>query len=141
MKYWHINSHTIGNKNHMIRRNYCYIGLGNDINDYNQRMLKNKNTTPYQFKRFQEEAEPGDIILLYQNKKGYIAYGKFTGVINEPILGSDIAPDWSKTEIQKHIQVESWIFINNPSTKYFKRKTLLEVKRDPVNIFNTIVSH
>tara|TARA_Y100000768_G_C23514280_1_gene467365 strand:- start:102 stop:416 length:315 start_codon:yes stop_codon:yes gene_type:complete len=104
-------------------------------------MLKNKNTTPYQFKKFQEEAEPGDIILLYQNKKGYIAYGKFTGVINEPILGSDIAPDWSKTEIQKHIQVESWVFINNPSTKYFKRKTLLEVKRDPVNIFNTIVSN
>ena len=28
----------------MIRRNYCYIGLGNDINDYNQRILKNKNT-------------------------------------------------------------------------------------------------
>ena len=107
----------------MIRRNYCYIGLDNDINDYNQRVLKNKNTTPHQFYRFQEEAEPGDIILLYQNKKGYIAYGKFTGVINEPILGSDIAPDWSKTEIQKHIQVESWVFINNPSTKYFKRKT------------------
>ena len=71
MKYWHINSHTIGNRNHMIRRNYCYIGLGNDINDYNQRILKNKNTTPHQFYRFQVEAEPGDIILLYQNKKGY----------------------------------------------------------------------
>ena len=141
MKYWHINSHTSGNRNHMIRRKYCYIGLGNDINDYNQRMLKNKNTTPHQFDRFQEEAEPGDIILLYQNKKGYVAYGKFTGVINEPMLGSDIAPDWNKTEIQKHIQVESWNYINNPSTKYFKRKTLVEIKKDPVNIFNTIVNH
>ena len=141
MKYWHINSHTSGNRNHMIRRKYCYIGLGNDINDYNQRMLKNKNTTPHQFDRFQEEAEPGDIILLYQNKKEYVAYGKFTGVINEPMLGSDIAPDWNKTEIQKHIQVESWNYINNPSTKYFKRKTLVEIKKDPVNIFNTIVNH
>ena len=140
MKYWHINSHTIGNRNHMIRRNYCYIGLGNDINDYNQRILKNKNTTPHQFYRFQVEAEPGDIILLYQNKKGYVAYGKFTGVINEPMLGSDIAPDWNKTEIQKHIQVDSWKFINNPSTKYFKRKTLVEIKGDPVNILNTIVN-
>ena len=140
MKYWHINSHTSGNRNHMIRRKYCYIGLGNDINDYNQRMLKNKNTTPHQFDRFQEEAEPGDIILLYQNKKGYVAYGKFTGVINEPMLGSDIAPDWNKTEIQKHIQVESWNYINNPSTKYFQRRTLVEIKKDPMNTFNTIVN-
>ena len=139
MKYWHINSHTSGNRNHMIRRKYCYIGLGNDINDYNQRILINKHTTPHQFYKFQEEAGPGDIILLYQNKKGYVAYGKFTGVINEPILDSDKAPDWNNTEIQKHIQVESWNYIN-PSTKYFKRKTLVEIKGDPVNILNTIVN-
>ena len=79
----------------MIKRKYCYIGLGNDIDDYNQR-LKNKNTTPYQFYKFQEKARSGDIILLYQNKKGYIAYGIFTGIINEPIIGGDMAPDWKK---------------------------------------------
>ena len=137
MKYWHINSSTDGNKNHMIKRNYCYIGLGNNINDYNQRLL-NKNTTPHQFYKFQREARSGDILLLYQNKIGYIAYGKFTGIINEPIMGCDIAPDWSKTEIQKHIQVNSWIFINNPSTKYFKRKTLVEIKD---NSINNIINH
>ena len=132
MKYWHINCSTIENKNHMIRRNYCYIGLGNDKNDYNQR-LKNKNTTPYQFYKFQEKSQPGDIILLYQNKKGYVAHGNFTGIINEPIIGSDMAPDWRKTEIQKHIQVDNWKFINNPSTKYFKRKTLVEIEKDSIN--------
>ena len=56
------------------------------------------------------------------------------------MLGSDIAPDWNKTEIQKHIQVESWNYINNPSTKYFQRKTLVEIKKDPLNTFNTIVN-
>ena len=139
MKYWHINSGPNRNKNHMIKRNYCYIGLGNDINDYNQRILK-KNTTPHQFNNFKVNAKSGDIILLYQNKKGYIAYGKFTGVINEPNMGYDIAPDWIKTEIQKHIQVDSWNFINNPSTKYFKRKTLVEIKKDPINILNQIIN-
>ena len=133
MKYWHINCATEGNKNHMIRRNYCYIGLGNDIDDFNQRILKNKNTTPYQFYKFRDEACSGDMILLYQNKKGYIAYGNFTGIINEPIIGCDMAPDWRKTEIQKHIQVDDWKIINNPSTKYFKRKTLVEIEENSIN--------
>lgn len=136
MKYWHINCSTDENKNHMIKRNYCYIGLGNNIDDFNQRIL-NKNTTPHQFYKFQREARRDDILLLYQNKIGYIAYGKFTGIINDPIMGCDIAPDWSKTEIQKHIQVNTWIFINNPSTKYFKRKTLVEIKDNSIiNILN-----
>ena len=132
MKYWHINSSSYRNKIHMIERNYCYIGLGKDLNEYEQR-IKNKNATPNQFFRFKEEAQNGDIILLYQNKKGYIAYGRFTGEINEPTMDHDLAPDWSKTEIQKHIQVDSWNFIDNPSTKYFKRKTLVEIKKDQVN--------
>ena len=140
MKYWHCNSQTINNMNHMMKRNSCYIGLGNDLHDYNYRLSKNKNTTPHQLNRFQENARPGDIILLYQNKKGYIAYGVFTGTINEPVRGSDIAPDWNTTEIQKHIQVASWTKIKNPSTKYFKRKTLVEIKNDPVNTFNTILN-
>ena len=140
MKYWHINCGPNGNKNHMIKRNYCYIGLGCDINDYNQRISKNKNTTPHQFNNFQKNAKPGDILLLYQNKRGYIAYGKFTGLINEPIMGYDIAPDWSRTEIQKHIQIDSWKFINNPSTNYFKRKTLVEIKTDPLIILDNIIN-
>ena len=140
MKYWHCNSQTTNNMNHMIRRNSCYIGLGNDIHDYNHRISKNKNTTPHQFNRFQENAQPGDIILLYQNKKGYVAYGVFTGVINEPVQGRDIAPDWSRTEIQRHIQVESWNNINNPSTEHFKIQTLVEIKKNPVDTFNTIIN-
>lgn len=140
MKIWHINSHTKNNREHMLRRNYCYIGLGNDIHDYNKRVSKNRNTTPHQLNRFQENAKSGDIILLYQNKKGYIAYGVYTGIINDPILGNDVAPDWNRTEIQKHIQVQSWNYIHNPSTKYFKRKTLVEIKKDAMNTFNAIVN-
>ena len=63
---------------------------------------------------------------------------KTGNIINEPIMGCDIAPDWNKTEIQKHIQVNNWIFINNPSTKYFKRKTLVEIKD---NSINNIINH
>ena len=59
--------------------------------------------------------------------------GIFTGIINEPIIGSDMAPDWRKTEIQKHIQVDDWKIINNPSTKYFKRKTLVEIEENSIN--------
>ena len=61
--------------------------------------------------------------------------------INEPILASNLAPDWNKTEIQKHIQVNSWNYINNPSTKYFKRKTLIELKKNPTTTFNMIINN
>ena len=111
----------------MMKRNLCYIGLGNDIIDYQQRMNKN-NTTPHQFNNFLRNASINDIILLYHNGEGYIAYGKYTGKIIEPKLGNDLAPDWNITEIQKHIQVDSWKTIENPSMTYVLRKTLIELK-------------
>ena len=49
-----------------------------------------------------------------------------------------MAPDWKKTEIQKHIQVENWNIINDPSTKYFKRKTLVEIDEDILNKLSII---
>jgi len=140
MRYWHINTYSMNNRKHMIKRNLCYIGLGNDRNDYNQRLLKNKNTTPHQYNKFEENARKGDIILLYHNGEGHIAYGKYTGVIIEPNLYKDLAPDWSNTEIQKHIQVESWIRIENISMKYVRRQTLLEFKNDPEKKFTELIS-
>ena len=129
MKYWHINTASPNNRDHMMKKNLAYIGLGNDENDYHQR-IKNKNTTPWQFKKFNERASIGDILLLYHNGEGYIAYGKYTGKIIEPIFGRDLAPDWKITEIQKHICIDSWILIQNPTMKYSQRKTLIELKNN-----------
>ena len=101
----------------MLKRNYCYIGLGGNPTEYNERILKNKHTTPHQFITFQNKAKEGDIILLYHNKQGYIAYGTFTGKINVPKLGKDLAPDWNSTEVQKHIQIKKWNLFNQPTNK------------------------
>ena len=129
MNYWHINTGSLNNKNHMMQRNMCYIGLGKDSNEYHERLKKNKNTTPYQFDTFQTKAKVGDKILLYHNGQGYIAYGIYTGRITEPVLGIDIAPDWERTEIQKHIHVKQWIPIKHPTMKYSQRKTLVRLKK------------
>ena len=138
MKYWHINTHSINNKNHMIKKKLCYIGLGNDYIDYQQRIRKNKMTTPHQFNNFVRYVSIGDIIILYHNCEGHIAYCKYTGKIIEPELTEDFAPDWKRTEIQKHIQVDSWIPIKNPSMKYVQRKTLIELKNNTDKILNSI---
>ena len=42
-------------------------------------------------------------MLLYHNKIGYIYYGIFNGLIEDPISSKQMAPDWSSTEIQKHL--------------------------------------
>ena len=138
MKYWHINTCSENNKNHMLKRNYCYIGLGGNHTEYNERILKNKHTTPHQFITFQNNAKEGDIILLYHNKQGYIAYGKFTGEINVPKLGKDLAPDWNSTEVQKHIQVKKWNLFNQPTNKQSRRRTLIEIKNEPEILFKSL---
>ena len=119
MKFWHINVYSKDNMEHMINRNMAYIGLGNDKQDYEQRIHKNKLTTPWQFKNFNETAKMGDWIFLYRDKIGYIVYGIYSGKISEPTMGYEFAPDWSKTEIQKHIIVDTWIPIKNPTTKFY----------------------
>jgi len=114
MNYWHCNTGNENNKDHMIRRNLCYIGLGNNRTDYEDRMKKKGNSTPKQFTKFERLAKSGDLIYLYENKVGYIAYGEYTGEIIEPQKGCELAPYWSKEEIQKHIRVKNWIQMKNP---------------------------
>ena len=134
-KYWHLNAGTINNRNHMIKNNRGYIGMGltkdtnidNNNNKYYEYRLTHKNTTPHQFNMFLQKASIGDIIVLYENKVGHIYKGIYTGNIIIPKIGSEIAPDWNITEIQKHIEVREWVKIEKQSTKTALRKTLVEI--------------
>ena len=132
VKKWHINSGCEKNQSHMIKRNLAYIGLGNDSDDYSNRCISKKFTTPKQFEKFKKDAREGDKIYLYQNGKGYIQYGYYTGIIHEPgatSVARELAPDWRITEIQKHIQVDKWIPISNPTIPdVIIRFTLNEIK-------------
>ena len=135
-KYWHLNAGTINNRNHMIKNNRGYIGLGltkeintdTNNNKYYEYRLTQKNTTPHQFNLFLKRAAIGDIIVLYENGVGHIYRGIYTGNIIIPKIGSEIAPDWNITEIQKHIEVREWVKIEKQSTKTALRKTLVEIK-------------
>jgi len=139
MKYWHINVASKNNKNHMIKNKKAYIGLGlsGDIPDnyqddkkkYNKYRISG-NSTPYQYKYFNELKEKGDIIILYEKKVGHIYYGKITGEITTPKLGIELAPDWDRDEIQYHINVYEWIKIENPHMKKSRRKTLVELSKN-----------
>ena len=148
MKYWHINTCTENNKNHMIKNNICYIGLGlrGDIPDKcSNRNIYNiartsSHHTPSQFRYFNNHKENGDYIILYENKIGHIYYGKITGEITTPKFGYELAPDWHKDEIQYHIKVYEWIKIVNPHMKNVRRKSLVEITHDDYKsiIGNTI---
>ena len=106
----------------MIRRNYCYIGLGNDIDDYNQR-LKNKNTTPYQFYKFRDEACSGDIILLYQNKQGYLK-PRFTKESRIKMLKTLYQfRNYTDNDFEKYYQEKIIPRLNNRTSEYNRRRT------------------
>ena len=147
MKYWQINTGSENHKNHMLKYNKTYIGLGlpgeipkNSSDKEKKRYYKgrtSKLSTPYQFENFENKFQENDIIILYHNKVGCISYGFITGEIIIPNLGYELAPDWGKNEIQKDIQVKKWIKIPKPNSKFFKRKTLEEITE---NDFNTIIN-
>jgi hypothetical protein len=133
MKYWHLNTCNDINKLSMIENNVGYIGLGTiDDGEYQSRLTRN-GTTPFQYKTFESDSNKGDIILLYHNKEGYIAYGEYDGLIENPCF----APGYSEYEIQKHIKIKEWKPIFNPTTKYYKRKTIVELT--DMNIVNKIL--
>jgi hypothetical protein len=131
-KEWHINSGCKMNQDHMIKRNLAYIGLGSGNDEYTGRCESNGFTTPKQFEKFKKDAKKGDKIYLYQNGVGYIQYGYYTGIIYVTGPSSralELAPDWRITEIQKHIQVDQWIPISNPTIPDIViRFTLNEIK-------------
>ena len=78
----HLNVSTKNNKNHMLKNN---TGFGDNRKDNNEYIERSKsNTTPHQFNKFKNNANPGDIIILYENKKGHI-FWKFTGEIYSPL--------------------------------------------------------
>lgn len=117
MKYWHLNTHTLGNKNHILEHNIGMIGLG--IPKEN-RPYTSGNTIG-QWERFKKNAKQNDNnILLYHNGLGYIAYGtyiKYNGPLH--VENTDInilAPDWND-EIQMHIIVDKWILFTNISMR------------------------
>ena len=140
IKEWHVNSgyKSVGgqlskmNQAHMIKRNLAYIGFGRGNDEYTSRSESKGFTTPKQFEKFKKNARKGDKIYLYQNRKGYIHYGYYTGMIYEPGITScawELAPGWGITEIQKHIQVDKWVSISNPAMPdVVPRVTLVEIK-------------
>ena len=139
-KYWHLNTGNESHKNHMLKRNIGYIGMGHNIDDYNNR-IKKSGTTPHQFNDFKENAKEGDIILLYHNNKGHIAYGTYMGDIFEPKIGKEFPPEWNINQIQKHFHINKWNIIKNPTMKYSRRSTLQEFKNNGENIFNEILQN
>jgi len=139
-KYWHLNTGNGSHKNHMLKRNIGYIGMGHNIDDYNNR-IKKSGTTPHQFNDFKENAKDGDIILLYHNSNGHIAYGTYMGDIFEPKMGKEFAPEWNINHIQKHFHINKWNIIKNPTMKYSRRQTLQEFKNNGENIFNEILQN
>ena len=132
IKEWHINSGCKMNKDHMTKRNLAYIGLGHSNDEYTSRSESKGFTTPKQFEKFKKNAKKGDKIYLYQNGVGYIQYGYYTGIIyvtGPSSRARELAPDWRITEIQKHIQVDKWIPISNPTIPDIViRFTLNEIK-------------
>ena len=136
IKEWPINSNLFSNykqnQPHMIKRNLAYIGIANDRDDYSSRTSSTGFTTPKQFEKFKKNAKKGDKIYLYQNGVGYIQYGYYTGIIyvtGPSSRARELAPDWRITEIQKHIQVDRWIPISNPTIPNIViRFTLNEIK-------------
>ena len=134
MNYWHLNTCNLINKNSMLTHNLGYIGLGTIHDNEYQNRIKRPGTTPSQFKLFQQKAKNGDIIFLYHNKVGYIAYGEYNGIVKY----STIAPGWSDYEIQKHLIIKKWNKIDNPSTKNFRRKTLVIIKQK--DYFNSLIT-
>ena len=134
---WHFNCGLKENKNHMLARNKAYLGLADDSIDYARRAKKSGSTIK-QLENFINKNEVGDYILLYECRVGYIAYGIFNGNITEPNSSEDKAPSWPANSIQKHFGVEKWIFIDNPTTKYFFRPTLCMIKKNKEEILNSI---
>lgn len=131
-KRWHINSgyrpHSKNNQPHMVQRNLAYLGLGRtDNGEYEHRSNKRGNQTGTQRETFVRHAKVGDTLYLYQNGKGYIYYGRYTGCLSLT-EDSELAPDWKDTEVQTHIQVDQWIPITNPKIpEYTPRVTLKEI--------------
>ena len=135
---WNFNCGKPENKNHMLARQKAYIGLGDDAVDYEQR-AKKAGSTIKQLANFRNKSEVGDYILLYECGVGYIAYGKFDGSISEPTNREEEAPNWPHNCIQQHIGVEEWIYVDNPSTKYFFRPTLCLIHKNREEILNSVV--
>ena len=97
MKYWHLNTCSNNNKNHMLENNKGYIGIGTPLEN-------RQSSTVSQWKKFEKETKINDIILLYHNRTGYIAYGKYIkydGPLHSQFTNINIlAPDWRNDEIQ-----------------------------------------
>jgi hypothetical protein len=134
MNFWHLNTCNTINKNSMLTNNLGYIGLGTIHDNVYQNRLSQYGSTPHQFKLFQQNATKNDIIFLYHNKIGYIAYGEYNGIVNN----STIAPGWSEYEVQKHLIIKKWNKIDNPTTKNFRRKTLIQIKNK--DYLNTLIN-
>ena len=135
---WHFNCGKLENKNHMLARKKAYIGLGDDLVDYEIRSQK-PGSTIKQLANFRKKSEVGDYIFLYECGVGYIAYGKFNGIISEPTNREEEAPNWPHNCIQQHIGVEEWIYVDNPTTKYFFRPTLCLIHKNREEILNSVL--
>ena len=140
VKYWHFNCGGEENLSHMYPRNMAYIGIADSNLQYEER-IKKSGTTPKQIANFENKANIGDIILLYQSKVGYIAYGYYNGRVLEPTNREEEAPRWPPGTIQKHVEVDEWKSIRNPMLKYFYRQTLCQIQKNSQMIFEEVCTN
>ena len=118
MKYWHLNTSSSINKNHMLKLNIGMIGL-----EYPEEIRKhNTRDTMAQWERFKNNVSDNDEIILYHKGVGYIAHGTYKKYLDSLVLDNTnsniLSPDknWLGA-IQGHIQVDKWKLFKKPSLK------------------------
>ena len=138
MNYWSLNTSCYPNEISMLNKNRGYVGLGDT---HENREEKKGNTTNKQLSKFKNIAKKNDLIFLYKNKTGFIAYGKYTGEAFHPQFNDELAPGWCPcSERQCHLGIQQWININPPiKPNHVNRTTLsliknLEVKNQLIHL-------
>ena len=137
MRYWHLNTSSPVNKNHMLKYNIGMIGL--EAYPHKEVRKNNPWDTIGQWDRFKKNVRDRDIILLYHCGLGYIAYGVYKHYKDSLVVDNTdsniLSPDkdWLGS-IQGHIHDDKWnlfttIIMKNPIYKSSNRYTLTELSR------------
>ena len=116
VQYWSLNTckkdkqrcHKIelGLEDYMLSENVACFGIGQPEE---KREEKKGFNTCKQFEKFKNEAEKGDIIYLYSNRVGIIAYAYYNGHLTEEL--NNKGPWKLLMERQINIGIKEWIKI------------------------------
>ena len=118
----------------MLCENIACFGLGSPLE---KRECKNGNTTYKQYQRFLNDAQIGDIIYLYRNGCGIIAYAYYNGKISRE--EGKKGPWELEDEIQITIGINYWFkvkpyYLGKKAPRFTLSKTIFEssslVKKD-----------